>query len=108
MCDARVVAELELGGDAQAKGATNPSSKMAGNSSQPLKCGRTLRIGAEHADEDLRVAKVARDLDGRDRHKPENARVFDVVGEEGGNLLSHRGSDAVGAMMIRRHESDRC
>src|SRR4029079_8809735 len=67
-----------------------------------------LRVGTQHADEHFRVTEVARDFHGRDRHESENARILDVVGEEGGNLLPHRGSDTIGAMMIRRHGNDRC
>ena len=39
----------------------------------------------------------------RDGHEPDDARVLDVVGEEGRDLLADRLGDAVGAMMIRRH-----
>ena len=64
--DALVVAELDLGRDAQAQRAADAAAQMRRDAVEPLERRGALRLGAEHADEDLRVAKVARDLHRRD------------------------------------------
>ena len=70
---------------------------------QPLKRGGGVGVGAEHAAEHLGVAQVTGDVDSRDGHEAKDTWILDVAGQEGGNLLAHRGCNAVGAMVVRRH-----
>ena len=57
------------GADAQPQRTADTAAQVSGDACQPLEGRGALRIGAEHADEDLGVAKVARDLDRRDGHE---------------------------------------
>src|SRR5919112_3443149 len=57
--DALVVAELDLGRDAEAQRATDATAQVRGHTLEALERGDTLRLGAEHAHEDLRVAEIA-------------------------------------------------
>jgi hypothetical protein len=103
--DAVVVAELDLGCDAQAERAADAATQVCGDAIEAVERRGALRLGAEHADEDLGVAEVAGDLDPRDGDEADDARILDVVGEKGRDLLAHRCGDAVGSMMVRRHGS---
>jgi hypothetical protein len=74
---------------------------VTGDRVKSFERGRALRLGPEHADENLGVTEVAGHFDRRDRDEAKNARILDVAREERCDLFSHRSGDAVGAMMIR-------
>src|SRR6185369_7817967 len=85
--------------------AADATTQMRGDAVEPFERRSALRLGAEHAHEDLCVSQIARNLDARHGDQAKDARILDVVGEKGGDLLTHRSGDAIGAMMVRRHGS---
>src|SRR5687768_17428110 len=58
--------ELDVRCDPQAQGAADANLQVARETREALERLLSLGVGAEHADEDLRVAKVAREVDTSD------------------------------------------
>src|SRR5687767_6746168 len=87
---ARIGVKGELGREAQAQGASQARPQMPRRALEALERRLLLDVRAEDADEDFGVTKVLRDIDARDRHEPDDARVLGSIGEKGGNLLADR------------------
>src|ERR1051325_9584801 len=80
---------------------------MRGDARQSFERLRALRFGSHDADEDFRVAQVARDLAARHRHELRDARILRFGSEKDGDFLANRLRDAIGATMLGGHRGVR-
>src|SRR2546423_7537463 len=50
--------------------------------------------------------EVTRNVDTRDGHEPDNARILHILAEEGGDFYANRLGDPIGATVVARHTSE--
>src|SRR3954471_9909099 len=105
--DALVEAEGDLGSGAQLQVAADARAEMCGEALEPFEGGFLLGVRAEHAHVDLSLSEVARDLDARDSHERDDARILGPFVEEGGDFYTNRFGDPICPARVFRHAPPR-
>src|SRR5687768_13827181 len=86
--DSRIGLKHQLRREAQTQGAAQARAQVSRRALESFQRRFLLDVGAQHADKDLRVAEILRDVDAGDRHEPDDARILGAIGEEGRDLLA--------------------
>src|SRR5450432_1948381 len=103
--DARIVPELELGGEAQRERPGETRAQMRREAREPFERGALLLLGAHDAHEHLRVPQIVRHLDTSDGNEADDARILCAFGEKGRYLDANGFCHALGTSVIVSHRS---
>src|SRR5664279_746038 len=101
--DGRIVVEGERGREVQCEHFGEARTHRRRDRGEAFHRLVALGGGAHDADEDLRVAQVARDVHAGDRDETHDARVLHAADEHRRDLFADRLRDAVGAPIILGH-----